>query len=167
MDTEPTDALDATSPAQMRALSHPLRHRILSSFGDEGATISQLSNRLKTNKGNVAHHLGVLVEAGLARKDRTRTVRGGTEQYYVRVARRLRFSTGDGGAATKAMLATMGEEIPPDDNHLLNHRHLKLTAAQAAALSEHLDRVVNDLQPANKREAEYGVVVGVWRVAGQ
>jgi predicted ArsR family transcriptional regulator len=36
-----------------------------------------LAHRLGINKGNIAQHLGVLVQAGLARKEPTRTGRGG------------------------------------------------------------------------------------------
>lgn len=164
MDQDLADVLDATSPARLRALAHPLRNRILTTLDQDGATISQLANRLRTNKGNVAHHLGVLVAAGLVRKGRTRTVRGGTEQYFVPVSRRVRFGGGRDGAALRVMLANVADEIPPDD-HLLNHRHLRLTAAQAAALTEHLEQVITDLRPARAPEAEYGVIVGVWRKA--
>lgn len=164
MDQDLADVIDATRPDQLRALSHPLRNRILTSLDRDGATISQLANRLRTNKGNVAHHLGVLVSAGLVRKGRTRTVRGGTEQYFLPVGRRVRFGTGPDGAPIRAMLATVADEIPPDD-HLLNLRHLRLTANQAAALSDHLEKLITDLRPAGPRELEHGVIVGVWRKA--
>ena len=157
-----TDDLDATSPAQMRALAHPMRHRILLALGEDDATISQLSHRLRTHKGNVAHHLRVLVDAGLVKRGRTRTVRGGTEQYFVRAARRMRFGAGDDGAATRAMLATIADELSADEDHLLNRRRLRLTARQAAALAEHLDRLVNELEPASGRERHYSVLVGLW-----
>ena len=88
MDTD--DLLDVTETDQLRALGHPARMRLLLSVGADGATVSQLATRLGTNKGNVAHHLAVLERAGLVRRGRTRTVRGGTEQYFERVARRLR-----------------------------------------------------------------------------
>lgn len=161
--SEPDDVLDATSPAQLRALSHPTRHRILRAVGPDGATISQLTHRLRINKGNVAHHLGVLVAAGLLRTGRTRTVRGGTEQYYLPVAARIRFPPGDRGVATDAMLSTIAEEIPPGDDHLLNHRVLRLTGAQAAALTQHLESLVDSLRPAVPPEHEYGVLVGLYR----
>jgi predicted ArsR family transcriptional regulator len=157
------EVIDATSPAQLRAFSHPTRHRLLRGIGPEGATISQLAHRLGINKGNVAHHLSVLVEAGLVRKGATRTVRGGTEQYFVKTARTYKFDPGESGEATKAMLATVAEEIPADDGHLLFHRVIRLTAEQARALHEHLESVVHDLAPANPREAEHGVLVGVYR----
>lgn len=159
------EVIDATSPAQMRAFAHPTRHRILRDIGPEGATISQLTNRLGINKGNVAHHLGVLVEAGLVRRGPTRTVRGGTEQYFVKTARSYRFGPGESGEATRAMLATVAEEIPDDDGHLLLHRVVRLTTEQTRALHEHLESLVHGLTPANPGEAEHGVLVSVYRRA--
>lgn len=156
-----TDLLDATGPAYARAMGHPTRHRLLLELGENGATISQLANRLTTNKGNVAHHLNVLVQAGLVHRGPTRTVRGGTEQYFVRAAKRFRFARAPDALA--AMMSNLTEELAADQQALLNHRVLRLTPRQAAALAAHLDAIVNNLEPAGDRERRYGVVVGVYR----
>lgn len=156
-----TDVLDATGPAYAKAMSHPTRHRLLLELGEDGATISQLTNRLSTNKGNVAHHLNVLVEAGLVRRGPTRTVRGGTEQYFVRAAKRFRF--GQVPEALAAMMTNLTAELAGDQQALLNHRLLRLTHRQAAALAAHLDAIVTNLEPASERERRYGVVVSVYR----
>ena len=68
--------------------------KLLFALGQHAATISQLAAALGSNKGNIAHHLKVLRAAGLVRVAETRQVRGGTEQYYQRTARRLQ-SAGD------------------------------------------------------------------------
>jgi len=151
---------DAGDPASVRALSHPTRHRLLGALGDQPATVSQLANRLKINKGNVAHHLGVLAEAGLVVKGPTRTVRGGTEQYYVRRHHRIDV-TGD--EPIQAMMSDLVAAVTSDESGMLNHRLLRLTARQARALAEHLDELVNNLEPAPVNEQRYGVLVGVYR----
>jgi len=156
-----TELLDATGPAYAKAMSHPTRHRLLVELGEDGATVSQLANRLTTNKGNVAHHLKVLVEAGLVRRGRTRTVRGGTEQYFVRAARRFRFEQAPDALA--AMMSNLADELAGDQQALLNHRVLRLTRRQAGALAAHLDAIVSNLEPAGDRERRYGVVVSVYR----
>jgi D-serine deaminase-like pyridoxal phosphate-dependent protein len=69
-----------------------MRHRLLFALAQGEATISQLAVALGSNKGNVAHHLKVLVGAGLVRPAATRAVRGGTEQYYRRASPGLRFA---------------------------------------------------------------------------
>jgi len=156
-----TDLLDVTGPVYAKAMGHPTRHRLLLELGEDGATISQLANRLTTNKGNVAHHLNVLVQAGLVRRGRTRTVRGGTEQYFVRAARRYRFEQAPEPLA--AMMSNLAADLAGDQQALLNHRVLRLTRRQAGALAAHLDAIVSNLEPAGDREARYGVVVSVYR----
>ncbi|TYL55224.1 helix-turn-helix domain-containing protein [Nocardioides sp. BGMRC 2183] len=150
-----------TTPDQTRALAHPTRHQIWRATGSEGATVSQLTHRLRINKGNVAHHVKVLVDVGLLRPDRRRTVRGGTEQYYVTTAGRV--SVGDDESATRAMLASITEEVVEATDPLLNHRTIRLTRRQAQALATHLERVVDDLAPAGSAESTYGVLVSVYR----
>lgn len=152
--------IDATDPVSAHALSHPTRHRLLAALGDQQATVSQLANRLKINKGNVAHHLAVLVAAGLVRKGPTRTVRGGTEQYYLRSHARIEVGSGE---PTQALLGAVAADIASDDRALAIHRVLRLTAHQANALAEHLTELVNNLKPAPAGEQRYGVVVSVYR----
>jgi DNA-binding transcriptional ArsR family regulator len=159
----PPELLDATDPIRARALGHPTRHRLLLELGESGATVSQLAHRLMINKGNVAHHLAVLVDAGLVGKGPTRTVRGGTEQYYVRAATRIRFEGGPDNVALMAMMSNLADAIARDERALLNHRTLRLTARQAAALAARLDQLVHELEPAGEREQRYGVVVSVYR----
>lgn len=160
-----TDLLMATSPAHAHALGHPTRHRLLLEIDERGATVSQLAHRLLINKGNVAHHIGVLVDAGLLRKGPTRTVRGGTEQYYLRAAKRVHFESGPDGLAVHAMMDNLAHTLARDPGALFNHRILRLTARQAAALAARLDAIVNELEPAGDRERRHGVVVSVHRTA--
>jgi len=157
-----TDAPQPATAAQLRAFDHPMRHRIWREVGQDGATVSQLTNRLATNKGNVAHHVKVLVAAGLLAPSHTRTVRGGTEQYYLRTAGRLRLD-GDDRAAVRAMFDSIGDELEAAPDPLFNHRTVRLTRPQAEALTRHLERVLDELAPAGEREASYGVLVSVYR----
>ena len=85
------DVAAVTTPEQFKALGHPMRHRLLFALGQGEATISQLAAALGSNKGNIAHHLKVLADAGLVRPAGTRQVRGGTEQYYQRASRGLTY----------------------------------------------------------------------------
>ncbi|MFF1918414.1 helix-turn-helix domain-containing protein [Streptomyces sp. NPDC058239] len=58
----------------------PLHGRLPFALGHRPATISKLAVQLDAKKGNVAHRLKVLREAGLVHIAETRQVRGGTEQ---------------------------------------------------------------------------------------
>jgi predicted ArsR family transcriptional regulator len=151
-----------SSPEQVSALAHPLRSRLLFAVGGDGATVSQLAVRLQTNKGNVAHHLAVLQRVGLVQVGRTRTVRGGTERYWVRTHRRLR-GTGTDRELTTAMLGAVAEEINASlADSLLHLRRIHLSRAHAAALASHLDRLVQGLPQAPAAEPTYGVLVSVF-----
>ena len=161
---EIADHLEVSSAAQFKALGHPLRHRLLFALGQEPATISQLAVALGTAKGNVAHHLGVLRDAGMVHVAETRQVRGGTEQYYRRSARRFDF-VGEGARAnnTVALQAVAAELETADADPVLSLRNIRLTAAQAEELATTLERMVGDLDDAGPGESRYGVIVSVYR----
>ncbi|MEH1097799.1 ArsR/SmtB family transcription factor [Micromonospora sp. CPCC 205561] len=158
----PDELLEVTTPAQFRALGHPLRQRLLFALGQRPATISQLAATLGAAKGNVGHHLRVLREAEMVRVVHTRQVRGGTEQYYQRSARRMRVAPGH-AAATAAMLGAVAEEVSAADEPLLHLRHLRLTAAQAARLGAALSELVDDAEDAGEGEPRHGVLVALYR----
>ena len=162
----PAEVLETTDPRQLNALAHPLRNRILFALGPDGSTVSKLATTLATNKGNVAHHLAVLEGAGLVRRGPRRQVRGGTEQYFLRAARRLRTPGGGRAGHTAALLQAVAEEVDasPTDS-LLTLRRIRLTPAQAASLAQHLERVVEELPEAGPREADHGVLVSVFRAS--
>jgi DNA-binding transcriptional ArsR family regulator len=162
------DVLELTDPAQLKALAHPLRNRLLFALGQGGATVSQLAARLQTHKGNVAHHLMVLERAGLVRPGRTRTVRGGTERYWERTARRIRTPGGPRSLGhTGALLEAVAHEVTEANGEPLLHlRRLRLTRAQAAALTEHLERVVGELPEAPAGAPTHGVLVSVFEAPG-
>src|SRR3712207_2323076 len=109
--TEPADeTLHARTPAELKALAHPLRQRLLYALGDRPATISQLAGSFGERKGNIGHHLKVLEAAGMVRIVETRQVRGGTEHYYRRTTRRV-FVGGPPQASTAAMLQAVADEL--------------------------------------------------------
>jgi DNA-binding transcriptional ArsR family regulator len=155
------DEMTVESPQQHKALAHPMRHRLLFAIGQEPATVSQLAVSLNANKGSVAHHLKVLADAGLVVVDGTRQVRGGTEIYYRRAAERLRYPIGE---STGIGLAAVADEIVANDpDPLLILRHVRLTAVQAAHVTEVLRDLVEGLTEAGHAEPRYGVLVGLYR----
>jgi DNA-binding transcriptional ArsR family regulator len=162
--SEPAARLEISSAEQFKALGHPLRHRLLFALGQDAATISQLAKMLDTRKGNIAHHLGVLRDAGLVKVAGTRQVRGGTEQYYQRSARIFDF-VGEGGKAnTSVALQAVAADLESSTGEpLLNLRNLRLTEGQAAELMEKLDGLLDSLEDAGPGEARYGVLAAVYR----
>ncbi|HEV8460763.1 MAG TPA: helix-turn-helix domain-containing protein [Gaiellaceae bacterium] len=86
-DYELAERLALTRPDQVQALSHSTRTTILGLLHERAATVSELAEALQRPKSTVAHHVRVLVEAGLVRVVRTRRVRAIEERYYGRTAR--------------------------------------------------------------------------------
>ena len=156
------DPLEIRDPAQFKALAHPFRHRLLFALGAGPATLSQLATRLGAAKGTVAHHLGVLTEAGMVRPAHSRQVRGGTERYHERTFRRLVGTDTDAGA-TAALLGAYAEELAGDPDPLVHLRHLRLTPAQAQRLRSTLDELVGEAEEAPPGQARYGVLVSLYR----
>src|ERR1700735_1461038 len=160
----PQDDLTISSPEQYRALGHPLRHRMLYALGQSPATVSQLAVALGAHKGNIAHHLRVLREAGLVAVTETRQVRGGTEQYYQRTARKLILQEGETGAQTAVMMQAVADEIATATAELvLTLRNIRLTGAQAQELARTLTDLAGGLADAGDGEARYGLLLGLYR----
>src|SRR5215468_2510426 len=86
-DYELAERLALTRPDQVQALSHSTRNTILGLLHERAATVSELAEALQRPKSTVAHHVHVLVEAGLVRVVRTRRVRAIDERFYGRTAR--------------------------------------------------------------------------------
>jgi DNA-binding transcriptional ArsR family regulator len=156
------ETLEVSTPAQLKALGHPLRQRLLFALG-EPATMSQLAAALSAQKGNVAHHLKVLREAGMVRVVGTRQVRGGTEHCYQRTTQRVHVG-GSPAESTAALLQAVADEIAPTaDEPLLVLRHLRLTAAQARDLGAALSDLVDTATDAGADEPRYGVLIGMYQ----
>lgn len=160
----PEDVLEIGAPEQFAALAHPLRQRLLFALGHRPATTSQLTAQLDAKKGNVAHHLKVLREAGLVHVTETRQVRGGTERYYQRTARHMIVAEPQ-AAGTAAMLAAVAQELDrsPAETHL-TLRHLPLSPAKARELGETLTRLVDEAEE-EEDQPLHGVLVTLYQQA--
>jgi DNA-binding transcriptional ArsR family regulator len=159
---EDEEVVAVATPDQFKALGHPMRHRLLFALGQGEATISQLAVTLGSNKGNVAHHLKVLADTGLVRPAGTRQVRGGTEQYYRRSFRGLRF---DDAATTEAAFNALAAEIAaaePDSFVIL--RTLRLTREHAEEILASL-RQLADQADDDGDHPRYGLVLGLYQSA--
>lgn len=160
------DWLEIGTPEQFKALSHPLRQRLLFALGREPATTSQLAVSLDVQKGNIGHHLKVLREAGLVRVVETRQVRGGTEQYYQRAAKRMSYSSSP-AEHTQAIFGAVAEEVArAAEQPLVVLRHLRLTEDVAARMAKALQDIVDEAEDAGEGEAVHGVMVALYRQPG-
>jgi DNA-binding transcriptional ArsR family regulator len=149
-----------STPEQFRALGHPMRHRLLLALGQGEATISQLAAALGSNKGNIAHHLKVLTAAGLVSPAGTRQVRGGTERYHRRSARRLEYD--DEATTAVAFRALAAEIAAAEPDPLLVLRSVRLTAEHARRLRETL-RTIAELDDDGAGHQRYGMIIGLYQ----
>jgi DNA-binding transcriptional ArsR family regulator len=69
-------------PRLMKALSHPLRQRILQALNQRVASPAELSVELGESLGNVSYHVKILAELEAIELVRTAPVRGALEHFY-------------------------------------------------------------------------------------
>ena len=159
----PEPEFQVTTAEHYKALAHPLRQRLLFRLG-EPATTSQLAAALRTNKGNIAYHLGVLRDAGLVTPAGARQVRGGTEQYYQRVARIISFADHHPQADLPASFRAVADEIAAaEPGPFLVLRHIRLTPAQAEQVTATLAALVGQAEDADPGQPRYGMLLGLYR----
>src|SRR6266566_10012767 len=72
---------------QFKAISDPMRSRILGIIQHQPVTAKQIADRLGATPGAIGHHLHVLEAAGLAQVVARRLIRGIIANYYTRSAR--------------------------------------------------------------------------------
>ena len=66
----------------MRAISHPIRIRLLAMLDEEPASPVILASKLNQPLGTIAYHVRTLYDLGLLKLVSTRQRRGATEHYY-------------------------------------------------------------------------------------
>jgi DNA-binding transcriptional ArsR family regulator len=170
-DYELADRIALTEPAQVKALSHPLRTTILGLLHERAATVNELAIALGRPKSTVAHHVKVLTQAGLLQVVRTRRVRAIEERFYGRTARM--FYVGVERSAD-------GDELPRDfndfevaaresaaafrDGKLWGFiRHARISESQASEFWERMAELVAEFDRLPRSgDTMYGFAVGVY-----
>ncbi|GAA2743100.1 MULTISPECIES: ArsR/SmtB family transcription factor [Kitasatospora] len=155
------------SPAQFKALGHPVRHRLVNVLRQRPATLRQLAEAMGAAKGTIGYHVRVLQDAGLVRVAESRQVRGGTEQYFALVSRSFQFHEDARGGAEFMINAALAEMLPEGEEKTGTTvlRHLWLTPDEVRALAERLETRDAELAtgtPAAGAEA-YGLLVSLYR----
>ena len=170
-DYELADRIALDQPSQVKAISHPLRTTILGLLHERAATVSELAAALDRPKSTVAHHVKVLLDAGLVQVVRTRRVRAIDERFYGRTARM--FYVG-------VERSPQGEELGRDFNDFevaagesvaAYHegklwgfiRHARITERQASEFWERMAELVAEFDRLPRSGATvYGFAIGVY-----
>jgi DNA-binding transcriptional ArsR family regulator len=88
---EQLESFRITDIDQVKALSHPLRMRIIETLAaSDPMTTKQVADALGEKPTRLYHHVGLLQKAGLIRLTHTQQNRGTTEKYYEPIARQFR-----------------------------------------------------------------------------
>jgi DNA-binding transcriptional ArsR family regulator len=170
-DYDLAERIALTLPSQVKALSHPLRTKVLGLLHERAATVTELAVAVERPKSTVAHHVKVLTEAGLLKVVRTRRVRAIEERFYGRTARMFYVGVERGPD---------GEEMPRDfndfevaaresaaafeDGKLWGFiRHARISEAQASAFWERMAELVTEFDRLPRSgNTMYGFAVGVY-----
>jgi DNA-binding transcriptional ArsR family regulator len=93
-DTESAQDSGELDEALLRAISHPLRHRLLGMLDGRVASPNQLARELDLPLGRVSYHIRLLSDLGAIELVRTEPRRGALEHFY-RAVTTVWFSEGD------------------------------------------------------------------------
>jgi DNA-binding transcriptional ArsR family regulator len=170
-DYELANRVALTEPAQVRALSHPVRTAVLGLLHERAATVKELAVALGRPKSTIAHHVKVLREAGLLQVVRTRRVRAIEERFYGRTAR-LFYVAVERSAEGDEMprdfndfeVAARESEYAYRDGKLWGFiRHARITEPQASAFWERMAELVEEFDRLPRSgDTMYGFAVGVY-----
>ncbi len=161
-----------TSPAQIKAIAHPVRTRILNRLEVEQASAKMLASELGLSHGNTGHHLKVLQKAGLIAVAEERKVRAMTERFFAPAYRHLRIDTDATGVDRLRFLfqqaireaAPFFEQPFPDDLRLYA---VRMKRERAREFSQRLRELADEFAAVDKNaddESLFGLAAAVYKV---
>ena len=153
---------------EARALSNPLRLRILRLCLDRALTNKEVAQRLGRDPGTTLHHVRMLVETGfLAPTTERRGARGSTERPYQATGKSWTLDVGDDLEGSLAVVDAMREELTetaPEDLATLSRLGVRLKPEALASFTERFAALVEELHAADDPEGDpYGFLVAAHR----
>ena len=170
-DYELADRLEVNAPKQLRAVADQLRATILDLLLERAATVAELAGAVKRPKSTVAHHVNVLVDAGLLRVVRTRRVRAVDERYYGRTARTFMVGVvnrpGEDPTAVhaNALSVAAAESLPAHETDDLRTviRHARVPRERAAEFWDRVEALSREFaQLPRTGDTVYGFAAGLY-----
>ncbi len=160
---------------QFKAISDPMRSRILGIIQNQPATAKQIADILNASPGAIGHHLHVLEAAGLAQVVARRLIRGIVANYYTRTARIFTYDlprevTGNTSINLKIIakayeeLAEAEADSKEDVNQCAGFPHVRLSPERAQYYSERLQTLVDDIlqEIPDPNGKVYGILVSMF-----
>lgn len=165
-------SLAITTLEQFKAVSDPVRSRILGVIRAQPATAKQIADRLKASPGAIGYHLRVLEAAGLAQVVARRVTNGIIAKYYTRTARIFQFDlppelVDKGAVPMDIMTRARGEladalaDARGADMMVIGFPHARLSDARARLYAARVEQLEEDLlnEPADPNGQMYGLCV--------
>ena len=150
-------SLEVDSRQQLRALSHPVRLRILSLLTGTAMSSAELARELGMSHAAVSFHVRTLVTAGYLELAETRSVRGGQERRYRsqiagrQIAGRSQWQSEDARLAVSALskeLLRRLADTPADNWRLFGDAELWITPQVWDDVAGRMGRAVEELHAA-------------------
>jgi len=146
------------SPAEARALSHPLRLRILRLCIDEAMTNRELAARLERDPGTVLYHVRRLVALGFLKAEPTRRgASGHVEQPYRITGKSWMLRVGKAPSYASAALDAVRDELVEAGARAalsVTRLGVRLSRADQADLRRRLDALASDFAERDDADGE-------------
>ena len=169
-DYELAERIVVTDPALLRAMSEPIRTTILDLVLERAASVTELATAIGRPRSTIAHHVNVLVDAGMLRVVRTRRVRAIDERFYGRTARV--FFVGPVPLTAITPLPWANDlSVAADESATAYHadrmwsiiRHARISRASAREFWDRVDALAREFtQLPRDGDEVYGFVVGLY-----
>ncbi len=165
------DTVEVSTPKQLRAIADPLRTTILDLVLERAATVAELAAAVNRPNSTVAHHVNVLVDAGMLRVVRTRRVRAIDERFYGRTGRTINVGVVRRPGDTTTPMCVNGlsvaaaESIPAHEADRLYStiRHARIPAAQASRFWRRVEVLIREFtQLPRSGDTVYGFAAGLY-----
>src|SRR3954467_8497467 len=163
--------VELTTPAQLRAIADPLRSSVLDLVLERAATVSELAAAVGRPRSTVAHHVGVLVDAGMLRVVRTRRVRAIDERFYGRTGRTITIRVprppGDPTVpvCVNGLSVAAAESVPAHDDDTLYStlRHVRIPPESASEFWRRAEALVREFTALPRSgDTVYGLAIGLY-----
>lgn len=167
--------MTVTTLQQFKALSDPMRSKILGIVQNQPATAKQIATRLSASPGAIGHHLRVLEEAGLAKVVARRLVRGIVAKYYTRTARIFIFDlppeAKNSESAELSVINRVRDEIidtlktgAQENCAVIGFPHIRLSPERAAKYRTRFEALIEELvaEPNDPNGQLYGFGIAVF-----
>lgn len=161
---------------QLKAISDPMRTKILGIIQNQPATAKQIADRLGASPGAIGHHLHVLEEAGLAKVVARRITRGIVANYYTRTARIFDYELSpeligheslglDVMTTARNELAEAVVSIQDDPYRSDGFPHIRLSPERARMYSERLQALIDEIlhETPDPDGDVYGIFVAMFK----